>query len=104
MMGVEPLDEDLNVNIALRSGMTTGDDKGKQPKDNGWVRKARENEIGFDLEPTKETFVEAKKSFVEASTLGIQDKLSAEVDPSMLTTFLEICMKLLRNRKVVKGL
>lgn len=27
-------------------------------------------EVGFDLEHTKEIFMEAKKSFVEASTLG----------------------------------
>jgi len=29
--------------------------------------------------------------------------MPAEVDPSMLTTFLETCMKLLRESKAVKG-
>lgn len=48
--------------------------------------------------------MEANKTFVEASTLGSQDKLAEEVDPSMLTTFLETCMKLLHDSKAVKGL
>jgi len=64
-------------------------------------------ETGFDLECTKETFMEAKKRFAEASTLGSKEKLVEEIeekDPSMITTFLETCMKLLHDSKVVKGL
>ncbi len=45
MMRFEPRDEDPNVNIVLRSGITTGDDKGKQPGKNGWFRKAPEKEF-----------------------------------------------------------
>ena len=48
--------------------------------------------------------MEAKKSFTEASTFGSKDQLEPRMDPSMLTTFLETCMKLLRDNKVVKGL
>ena len=48
--------------------------------------------------------MEAKKSFMEASTSGSKDQLELGMDPSMLTTFLETCMKLLRDRKGVKGL
>ena len=48
--------------------------------------------------------MEAKKSFTEASTSGSKDKLEPEMDPSMPTTFLETCMKLLHDNKVVKGL
>ena len=48
--------------------------------------------------------MEAKKSFVEASTSGSKDKLELEMDPSMITNFLETCMKLLCNNKVVKGM
>ena len=48
--------------------------------------------------------MEAKKSFMEASTSSSKDKLELEMDPSMLTTFLETCMKLLRDSKAVKGL
>ena len=48
--------------------------------------------------------MEAKKIFADASTLGRKDRLELEMDPSMLTTFLETCMKLLCNSKVVNGL
>ena len=48
--------------------------------------------------------MEAKKSFTEASTSGSKDQLEPEMDPSMLTTFMETCMKLLRDRKAVMGL
>ena len=48
--------------------------------------------------------MEVKKSFVEASTSGSKDKLEPEMDPSMLTTFLETCMKLLQDNKAMKGL
>ena len=48
--------------------------------------------------------MEAKKSFMEASTSGSKDKLELEMEPSMLTTFVETCMKLLRDSKAVKGL
>jgi len=58
--------------------------------------------VEFDFECAKETFMEAKKSFVDASTLGRKDRPEPGMDPSMLTPFLETCMKLLCNRKVVK--
>ena len=48
--------------------------------------------------------MEAKKSSIEASTSGSQDKLSKEVDPSMLIPFLGTCMKLVHDSKAVKGL
>jgi len=64
------------VNIVLRSGTTTSEDKGKHPEESELVCKALEREVGFDLERAKETFMEEKKSFVEASTSGSQDKLS----------------------------
>lgn len=47
---------------------------------------------------------EVKKSFVEASTSEKNDKLELDMDSSMLTTFLETCMKLLHYSKVVEGL
>lgn len=87
----------------------TSDDKGKQPKEDGWVCKAPEKEVGFDLNHAKQTFMEAKKRFVEASTLGSEDKVKetsvlAKVDPLVLTTFLETCIKLLHDSKVVESL
>lgn len=56
------------------------------------------------MEGACETFMETKKSFTEASTLGSNDKPNQEMDPSMITTFIETCMKLLCNSKFVKGL
>ena len=56
------------------------------------------------MEHAKETFIEAKKSFIDASTLGSKDRLEPEMDPLMLTTFLETCIKLLRDRKAMKWL
>ena len=57
----------------------------------------------FDLEHAKETFMEARKSFIDASTSGSKDKPELEMDPSMLMKFLEKCMKLMCDSKVIKG-
>jgi len=92
MMRSELCEEDPNVNIVLRSGIAIGDDKGKKPKDSTWVRKAPMKEPEFDLECGKQTFMEARKSFDDASTLGSKDRPEPEMDPSMLITFLETCM------------
>jgi len=56
------------------------------------------------LEHVKETFKEAKRSFADASTLGSKDRMELEMDPSILTTFLETCMELLHDSKAIKGL
>ena len=56
------------------------------------------------MEHAKETFMEAKKSFAEASTLDSKHKLEPEMNPSILTTFLETCMKFLHDKKYIKGL
>ena len=103
-MRSEPCEEDPNVNIMLQSSIIIGDDKDKQPEECAWVRKAPTKELEFDLEHAKETFMEAKKSFTEASTLGSKDQPEPRMDPSNLTTFPDTCMKLLRDNKVVKGL
>lgn len=52
--------------------------------------------------------MESKKSFVKASTSRSHDKMQeisvpTEVDPFVLTTFLETYMKLLHDRKDVEG-
>ena len=104
MMRFELREEDPNVNMMLRSIMTMGEDKGKKTEENTWVRKAPAKEPEFDLERAKETFMEAKKSFAEAPTSSSKDQPEPGMDPSMLTTFLETCMKLLHDNKVVKGL
>lgn len=58
----------------------------------------------FDLKRTKENFMEAKKSFSNASTSGRKDRPELQMDPSMLTIFLEACMNLMRDNKAIKGL
>jgi len=58
----------------------------------------------FALEHAKETFMEAKRSFTNVSTSGSKDMLELEMGPSMLTTFLETCMKLLCDSNAMKGL
>lgn len=70
MMKADPHTKDPNINRMLRSGTTIGKDKGKKPKDNMWIYKALTKQLEFDLARAKETFLEAKKSFAEASTLG----------------------------------
>lgn len=109
MMRVEPYEKDQSINTVLTSGMTIGADKSKQPKEDGWVRKVAEKEVDFDLNQVKKTFMEAKKNFIEASTSGSHEKtpktsVTQKIDPSILATFLQTCMKLLRDQKAVEGL
>jgi len=73
-MRADSCEEYHSINIVTRSGMTTGTAKGKQHEANESVHKAVVKEIDFDLNHAKEIFKEAKKNFVEASTLGSQEK------------------------------
>lgn len=61
-------------------------------------------ELEFDLERAKETFMEAKRSFTDAPTSRRNGRLELEMDPSMLTMFLEACIKLIRDSNFVKDL
>ena len=57
------------INVATRSGATTQvQNKEKQP-DEAWVRKTLDKIPSFDVGREKETFMEAKKYFVDPSTL-----------------------------------
>ena len=103
-MRSKPHDEDPNMNMMLRICTAIGEDKGKQPEEDTWVRKAPTKEPEFDLGHTKETFMEAKKSFTEASNSSIKDQIKMGLDPSRLTTILERCMKLLHDNKAAKVL
>jgi len=76
----------------------------KRPEESTLVCKAPTKEPEFDLERAKETFMEARESFADASTSGNKPRPGLEMDPSMLTTFLETCMKLLCDNKAIKGL
>jgi len=69
-MRSEPCEDGPNVNIVMRSSIGTKEDERKQLEVDGWVHKAADKEVGFDLGKVKETFMEENKSFVEASTSG----------------------------------
>ena len=86
--------------------MTQVQNKEKQP-DEVWIRKTPEKVPTFDVGREKETFMEARKDFADPSTsvapaqqhqqqLQSQEALMDKV--STLSTFLQSCMKLLRNQ------
>lgn len=104
MMKAEPRTEDPNINMMLRSGTSIGEDKGKKTKAYTWVRKALVKQPEFDLTQASETFLEAKEKFMEASPSSSKGQPDLQHDNSLITTFLETCMKLLRDANAVKGL
>ena len=86
--------------------------KEKQP-DEAWVRTALEKILAFDVEREKETFMEAKRDFVDPSTSvapaqpqkqqsQLQEASTDKV--STLSSFLQSCMKLLRNQNALSEL
>lgn len=79
MMRSEPCNDELMVNMVLWHDATIGEVNG-------------------------ETNMEARESFMGVSTQGSRDRAKLARDPSMLTTFLKTCIKLLRDNRVVKGL
>jgi len=81
-----------------------GDEIGEKLEYSTWVCETLAKEAEFDLERTKNTFMEPKKSFYDASTSGRKDRPEPKMDPSMLTMFLETCMKLLHNYKAINGM
>lgn len=103
MMRHELREENPDVNIVLQSGIKIADDKGKQLEECTWVYKAPTKEPKFDLEHAKEAFMEAKSSFFNASTSRSKERPKLEMDPSMLTMFLETCMKLSHDNKAING-
>jgi len=90
--------------MALRSGTTTGVDARKQLGEDGKGRDALTKEPNLEIEQAKGMSKEAKKNFMEVSTPGDRDPIELGMDPSMLTTLLKTCMKLLYNNRAVKGL
>ena len=102
MMRSEPCKEEPNVKMVLRSSVTIGEDEREHPKEDMWACKAPTKEPESNSKCMEETFIEAKKSFTEASTSGSKDQPELGMEPSMLTTFLETCMKLLRENKELR--
>ena len=92
--------------------MTHVQNREKQP-DKAWVRKTPEKVPTFDVGKEKETFMEAKKDFVDPSIAVApvqqhqqqsqsQEALTDKV--STMSTFLQSCMELLRNQNALNEL
>lgn len=79
MMRFEPRGDEHKVNMVLQSSATIGQVYG-------------------------ESHMEATESLTGVSTRGSRDHPKLDRDPSMLNTFLETCIKLLCDNRVVKGL
>ena len=103
-MRLEPREEDPSINMVLRSNATTGGYVRKQLGDNGKGCDAPTRELDLEIEQVRGTSKEAQKSFTEVSALGNRDPIESGMDPFVLTTFLETCMKLLRDKKAMNGL
>lgn len=111
MMIVEPREDEMRINIITRSGVVMGGNKGKKKVEDSWVRKITEKVIGFNIQKEKENFMRVKQSFMdaEASTSSAQPNLTSkkdynkvptltqELDPNILKSFSQNCMKFLRN-------
>lgn len=107
----------FSVNIVTRSGIAIGEDKvvGKKLEENPWVHKATDKENEFNFHKAKEKFMDTKTRFVDsgASTSKHQsawtEKSEEVIDtqetyPSVLTSFLQTCMKFLSDQISVEGL
>jgi len=90
--------------MILRSSATTKVNPQEEYEEIGKRRDTPIREPNSELEPGMKTPREAQWSFTESSTPGRRDQTEIEVDPSMITTFLKTCMKLLCDSKAVQGL
>src|SRR5271156_5824801 len=101
------------LHVVTRSGASTElQNKGKQIAE-PWVRKTPEKIPSFDVRREKDTFMEARKDFADSSTsVSTTQKLRHQLQSqeasfdqvSTLTSFLQSCMKLLRNQDAVAEL
>ena len=95
-------DKDPSVNVVTRSGLAirgTGEKVETEPL----IHKVVSKQEGLDLDKSRETFMEARRDFLEikeSSSLLLEGlKVAEEVKP-----FLQACMKLIRNPRVVQSL
>lgn len=118
MMAIEPREHEPCINIITRRGAATRDDKGKKKVEETWVGKTVEKLLGFNIQKKKDTFLGAKQSFMDVGTSTSSAQLNLvpkkdcekvstpmqEIDPSILNSFLQTCMNILRNQKAFEGL
>ena len=81
--------------------------KGKQ-LDEAWVRKTPKKITAFDVGREKETFMEAQKDFAElrtsVATMQQHQQQASPYQVSTLSSFLQSCIKLLRNQNALNEL
>jgi len=104
MMPSEPGKEDPSINMVLRSDATIEGNMWQKHAEDGKSRNAPTKEPNSETEQVMKTSGEAQRSVVEASTPSTRDQTESRLDPSMITTILETCMKLLCDSKPIKGL
>ena len=85
----------------------------KKHPDEAWVHKSPEKIPNFDVGREKETFMEAKKDFADPGTSvapaqqhqqQLQSQGASTDKVSTLSSFLQSCMKLLRNQNALNEL
>ena len=112
MISVEPRPA-ANINVVTRSGATTHpQDTETQPAD-ARVRKAPVKIPAFDITRERETFMEVKKDFAGPSTsvapaqpqqLSSRPQEAPRDNVSTLSSFLQSCLKLLRDQDALTKL
>ena len=109
MISVEPRPV-AAINVVARSGLTTHIQETPNRPVEALVRKAPEKIPAFDIIREKETFMAAKKYFAGPSPPSAPAQpqsppCDASLDKvSILSTFLQSCLKLLRNQAALNEL
>ena len=109
MISVEPRPA-ATINVVTRSGVMTHIQNTPNRPTEALVRKAPVKIPAFDIIREEETFMEAKKYFAGPSPLSAPTQPQsptheASLDKvSILSTFLQICLKLLRNQDALNEL
>ena len=102
-----------SINVVTRIGAMTQVQNKEKQLDEAWVHKTPEKISAFDVEREKETFMEAKKEFVDLSTAialaqqhqqQLQSQEPSTDKVSTMSTFLQSCMKPLRNQNALNDL
>lgn len=91
MMCVEPREESTSINMVQRNNVTKGGNmegaQGNSPMANHTIE-LKQGRVGLN---------EDQLSFTKAATSGEKDQTEAKMDPYMITSFLDTCMKLLES-------
>ena len=101
------------INVVTRTRATTKVQNKEKQLAEAWVKKAPEKILAFGDEREKETFVAATRDFADPNTSvipGKQPQLQSQTQEastdkvSTLSSFLQSCLKLLRNQNALSEL